>query len=83
MHVLKAKKGTLHNSVRYRLFIQIIDYVFKHSHMKNLELKDTIVSVSFNENCVKVKNYRLIKVSCFSADNLEENRSNEHNRFFE
>lgn len=31
---------------------------------------------------MKVKNFRLIKVAYFSADNLEENRSNEHDRLF-
>ena len=31
MHVLKAKKGTLHNSVIYWMFTQIIDYVFKYN----------------------------------------------------
>lgn len=39
MHVLKAKKGTLYNSVRYRLFIQTIDYVFKHSLYKKFGIK--------------------------------------------
>lgn len=31
---------------------------------------------------MKSKNYRFVKVAYFSADNLEENKSNEHNRFF-
>lgn len=32
---------------------------------------------------MKVKNYRLIKVAGLSADNLEENKSNEYNKFSE
>ena len=30
---------------------------------------------------MKSKNYRFVKVAYFSADHLEENKSNEHNRF--
>lgn len=29
-----------------------------------------IISVSFMQNCVRSKNYRLVKVAYFSADNL-------------
>lgn len=32
---------------------------------------------------MKGKDYRFVRVAYFSADNLEENKSNEHNRFFE
>lgn len=40
MHVLKAKKGTLHNSVRYRMFTQIVDYVFKHNLYEKFGIKE-------------------------------------------
>lgn len=31
MHVLKAKKGKLHSSIRYRVFTKAIDYIFAHN----------------------------------------------------
>lgn len=40
MHVLKAKKGTLHNSVRYRMFTKIVDYVFKHNLYEKFGIKE-------------------------------------------
>lgn len=40
MQVLKAKKGSLHNSVRYHMFTQIIDYVFKHNLYEKFGVKE-------------------------------------------
>lgn len=40
MHILKAKKGTLHNSVRYRVFIRIIDYIFNHNLYERFGIKE-------------------------------------------
>lgn len=40
MHVLKAKKGTLHDSIRYRVFTKIIDYIFKHNLYKRFGIKE-------------------------------------------
>ncbi len=40
MLVLKAKKGTLHNSVRYRMFTQIVDYIFKHNLYEKFGIKE-------------------------------------------
>lgn len=40
MHVLKAKKGNLHNSVRYRIFIKIVDYVFKHNLYERFGIRE-------------------------------------------
>lgn len=40
MHVLKAKKGRLHDSVRYRIFIKIVDYVFKHNLYERFGIKE-------------------------------------------
>lgn len=40
MHVLRAKKGSLHNSVRYRMFTKIVDYVFKHNLYEKFGIKE-------------------------------------------
>lgn len=31
LHVLQVKKGTVHNSIRYHVFMWIVDCVFKHT----------------------------------------------------
>lgn len=40
MHVLKAKKGTLHDSVRYRIFTRIIDYIFERNLYERFGIKE-------------------------------------------
>ncbi len=51
MHVLKAKKGTLRDSVRYRIFTRVIDYIFKHNLYERLGIKE------YNRFC---KFYRML-----------------------
>lgn len=40
MHVLKVKKGNLHNSVMYRVFFKIVDYVIKHNLYERFGIKE-------------------------------------------
>ena len=40
MHVLKAKNGKLHSSVRYRVFTKTIDYIFAHNLYDRFGIKE-------------------------------------------
>lgn len=40
MHVLKAKKGRLNESVRYHMFTNIVDYVFKYKLYERFGIRD-------------------------------------------
>lgn len=40
MHVLKAKKGKLHSSIRYRVFTKAIDYIFAHNLYERFGIKE-------------------------------------------
>ena len=40
MHVLKAKKGKLHSSVRYHVFTKTIDYIFAHNLYERFGIKE-------------------------------------------
>lgn len=40
MHVLKAKKGRLHDSVRYHMFIKIIDFIYQHNLYERFGIRE-------------------------------------------